>query len=139
LSNYPAQRREDITTLLRKHIENSYSPYSGIKVVAIIVSCNGNKYVGVNVENASYGLTECAERVAVFNMVTNGERCIESVLIASNTPKPLPPCGACRQVISEFAKPDTIITSISLKTQEKTQWKLEELLPHSFTKQYVIE
>ncbi len=128
---------EEIITMLEKLIKNSYSPYSGIKVAAILVSCKGSRYIGVNVENASYGLTECAERVAVFNMVANGEKCIESIFIASNTTKPLPPCGACRQVIREFAKLDTIVTSISLTTKEVAQWKLEDLLPYSFTKQYI--
>jgi len=123
---------QDLLEAARRVVENAYAPYSGVKVAAAVRGGSGRIYVGVNVENASYGLTVCAERVAVFNAVTNGERVIREVLVLSDSNEPMPPCGACRQVIAEFASPDTPIHSVSLKTGRHASWKLQELLPHAF-------
>ena len=122
----------DLLEAARVVIRNSYSPYSGLRVAAAVRGGSGRVYVGVNVENSSYGLTVCAERVAVFNAVTSGERSIREVLILSDSDEPLPPCGACRQVIAEFAEPDTRIYSVSLRTGRWVTWTLQELLPHAF-------
>ncbi|MEM1645523.1 MAG: cytidine deaminase [Ignisphaera sp.] len=75
-------------------------------------------YLGVNVENASYGLTICAERVAIASAITNGEKEFIAIVIASNTDEPLPPCGACRQVLAEFVNNDIVIISHSVNTKK---------------------
>lgn len=87
--------------------KNSYSPYSEFPVGAALLMEDGNVVTGVNVENRSYGLTNCAERTAVFSMITQGYKDFKALAIA--TPKsdyPVGPCGACRQVLSEFADAD---------------------------------
>ncbi len=123
---------KELLSIARKLIKNSYAPYSGFKVASIVITSDGNKYFGVNVENSSYGLSMCAERVAVFNAVTHGSRSIEEVHIFTETSEPVPPCGACRQVIAEF-NPHAKIVSYSLKTGMKKEWILSELLPDAFT------
>jgi cytidine deaminase len=115
----------------RKFLPNSYAPYSKIHVAAAVLTDRGNIYVGVNVENASYGLTICAERVAIFNMVTHGERKPVAVAIVTDYNKPIPPCGACRQVIAEFNPKATIIMH-SIVSKETIIKNLSELLPNPF-------
>ena len=112
-----------------KVLGNSYAPYSGVHVAAAVLSSDGRVFVGVDVENASYGLTICAERVAVASMVTAGSKRVKVVAIVSDTPEPLPPCGACRQFIAEFAEPNTIIASKSIVSGRVRVWRLSELLP----------
>jgi cytidine deaminase len=92
---------------------------------------SGRVYTGVNIENASYGLTICAERVAVFKAVSEGDRDIEVVAVYTDTEEPTPPCGACRQVIAEF-NPDALIVMASRK--KTVVVRLSELLPHAFTR-----
>jgi cytidine deaminase len=123
----------DLLEAASKVIDNAYAPYSGLRVASAVRGGSGKIYVGVNVENASYGLTICAERAAVFSAVTNGERVIREVLVLSDSNEPIPPCGACRQVIAEFAAPDTMIYSVSLRTGRYASWRLRELLPYAFT------
>lgn len=89
---------------LIEKVKNSYSPYSKFKVVAALIT-KSNIYYGVNIENRSFGLTNCAERSAIFSSISNGDREFVAIFIYSpDYEKPLPPCGACRQVISEFSK-----------------------------------
>ena len=98
----------------RKAREQAYAPYSGFKVGAEVMGGSGSVYTGCNVENASYGLTVCAERTAVLKAVSEGERKITAVAIAAGEDKPAKPCGACLQVIREFSDADdpaVIITS----------------------------
>lgn len=112
---------------------NSYAPYSGFRVAAAVRDERGRIHVGVNVENSSYGLTVCAERAAVFNAVAHGARRIREVLVlALDSDKPIPPCGACLQVISEFGGDDTIIYMASWRTGELEARRLGELLPARF-------
>ncbi len=120
-------------------LPNSYAPYSGVHVAAAVLAEDDTVYVGVNVENASYGLTICAERTAVAAMVTAGRRRVRMVAIVADTPEPLPPCGACRQVIAEFATPDTLIASKSTVTGEVRVWTLQELLPHPPTRRHIAK
>ncbi|ADI31863.1 cytidine deaminase [Staphylothermus hellenicus] len=113
-------------------LKNSYAPYSGIHVAAAILTRNGNVFLGVNVENASYGLTICAERSAISAMITAGEREPVAVAIVTDLDKPIPPCGACRQVIAEF-NPETTIIMHSVKTGKTIIRNLKELFPNPFS------
>ncbi|MCE4602348.1 MAG: cytidine deaminase [Desulfurococcales archaeon] len=118
---------------LRSLIERSYSPYSGFRVASIAVDEEGRAYPGVNVENASYGLTMCAERVAIFNAITSGARRIKRIYVASEAEEPVPPCGACLQVMAEHGGPDMEVTLVSLTSGAIRRYRLKDLLPHAFT------
>ena len=109
--------------------ENAYVPYSGFQVGAAILSESGKIFTGCNVENSSYGLTNCAERTAVFKAVSEGETKFSELVIFSKTDELFYPCGACRQVISEFSS-DLKITIVSLT--DKFETTIAELLPHGF-------
>ncbi|MBQ7374525.1 MAG: cytidine deaminase [Clostridia bacterium] len=115
----------------------SYSPYSGIAVGAALLCSSGRIYLGANIENASYSPTVCAERVAFFKAVNAGEREFVAIAVvgakADEEPsREFPPCGVCRQVMSEFCGPDFVIL---LGTKEKYEIiPLADLMPHSFTK-----
>ncbi len=97
---------------LKEVIKNSYSPYSKFKVSSAVETEEGDVFTGVNIENASYGLTVCAERVALFKAVSEGKRSIKRLYIYTPTDSPTPPCGACLQVLSEFCEDDMEIVII---------------------------
>jgi cytidine deaminase len=120
-----------------KVLPNSYAPYSNVHVAVAILTSNGKIFLGVNVENASYGLTICAERVAVASAITHGEKNFDAVAIVSDTLEPLPPCGACRQVLAEFADSNLLIVSYSIKSGKTIKWRLGELLPYAFNSNYI--
>lgn len=112
--------------------KNAYAPYSNFKVSCALLSSTGKVYTGVNVENASYGLTTCAERMAVFTAVSQGERDFEKIAIVTNTEEPKYLCGACLQVLSEFCQDLKIIcATVSGKRKNYT---LKVLLPKAFKK-----
>ncbi|WP_019550091.1 cytidine deaminase [Thermus scotoductus] len=119
---------ERVRAILEAHVERAYAPYSGFPVVAL-VEAEGESFLGVNVENASFPLSQCAERNAVAAMVLSGKRRIDRVHIYS--PKgPIPPCGGCRQVLLEFGSPET---EVVLHGPEGYVVKtLGELLPWGF-------
>jgi cytidine deaminase len=124
---------QELQKLIQAAIETrkqSYSPYSNFAVGAAVLSNDGYIYGGCNIENASYGLTNCAERTAIFNAVSNGKRNISAIAVVADTDRPCSPCGACRQVIGEFKIPCIIMAN--LKGEYKTV-TLEELLPFSFS------
>jgi cytidine deaminase len=112
---------------------NAYAPYSGFNVGAVVITDTGNIYTGINIENASYGATNCAERTAVFKAVSNGERKIDIVAISSESDDYIFPCGICRQVLVEFGHNNTKIIC-SKKNGDYIVFTLEELLPHAFAK-----
>ncbi|BBM49489.1 cytidine deaminase [Leptotrichia wadei] len=112
-------------------LERAYVPYSKFPVAALLIDNNGKKYKGVNVENASYGLTLCAERNAITTAVTGGMKKIKLLVITGNTSEPISPCGACRQVIREFSDKDTVII-LANKDGKYESTSLEKLLPYSF-------
>jgi len=116
------------------HRKNAYAPYSGFKVGAAVVGGSGKKvYFGSNVENASYGLSMCAERVAILKAVSEGEREIRAVVVCAGEGEPVPPCGACLQVIAEFSPKDepTVIVTCSADGTY-TQATLADYLPMPF-------
>lgn len=100
--------------------ETSYSPYSKFRVGAAVLTADGEIFSGCNVENASYGLAICAERNAIFQMAFAGERKIAAVAVTSDEKTFITPCGACRQVISEFAGPNTEILLITRDKKVKS-------------------
>lgn len=110
--------------------ELAYAPYSRFSVGAALLAVDGEVYHGSNVENISFGLTVCAERVALFSAVAAGKRDFIGLALITDTPEPVTPCGACRQVLHEFA-PDLWVVSANLRGQHKL-FRLRELLPYSF-------
>ena len=107
----------------------AYAPYSNYKVGAALLTKSGKVYTGCNIENSSYGLTNCAERTAVFKAVSEGEMEFEEMVIYADSPHLPTPCGACRQVLSEFGS-ELKITIVSSKEQLVTS--ISELLPFAF-------
>jgi cytidine deaminase len=116
----------------KKVIKNAYVPYSEFPLAAALLTKDGNIFTGVNIENAAYGSTMCAERTAIFKAVSEGYTEFEALLLLSNTKKPITPCGACRQVISEFSKDIDII--MTTNNNGELIKKNKELLPSSFNK-----
>ncbi len=114
----------------RSAAARAYAPYSSFPVGAAVLGDSGKVYAGCNVENASYGLCNCAERTAIFSAIAAGERAIKAVAVYTPTPLPTAPCGACRQVIHEFG-PDAIIVSVC-DAKSRIETKLSALLPGAF-------
>jgi cytidine deaminase len=129
----------DETTLLHDWVDRAkvqssraHAVYSNFPVGAVVVTTDGNLYDGVNVENAAYGLTMCAERVAIGTMVAAGDRSgIAVVAVAGRGREALTPCGSCRQVIAEFATPGTEVVSRGADGV-LARWTVEDLLPAAF-------
>jgi cytidine deaminase len=120
--------RDRVRPLLEAHVGRAYAPYSGFPVVAL-VEAEGEAFLGVNVENASFPLSQCAERNAVALMVLSGKRRIDRVHVYS--PKgPIPPCGGCRQVLLEFAGPEVEVVLHGPEGEVATT--LGALLPMAF-------
>lgn len=111
--------------------KNAYAPYSGdFKVGAAVLTEDGNIFEGCNVENSSFGATICAERVAVFKAVCEGHRKIRAVAVVAESPHPIPPCGVCLQVISEFGSDADVIMANT--AGEVTVSNMKQLLPLNF-------
>lgn len=122
----------DAKELMKMAIEarqNAYAPYSHFAVGAALLAESGKVYTGCNIENASYGLTCCAERNAIFAAVGAGERGFKMLAVAADSPEPVAPCGACRQVIAEFGIPLVVMGDLKEATKTMTA---EELLPYGF-------
>jgi cytidine deaminase len=117
----------------KKACENAYSPYSGARVGASVVDEQGNIYSGCNMENASYGLTQCAERNALAAAVAAGMKphTAHTILIVATGFDVLAPCGACRQVMSELLADGALIISCHNETEYQS-WRIDELLPAPF-------
>jgi len=113
----------------------AYAPYSKFQVGAAAAATDGSIHSAANVENASYGLAMCAERNAIAQLVLAGKK-LAAVAIAVDSETPTPPCGACRQVMAEFAGADLEVRSRTPQGAE-SKWTLGELLPHAFTKDFL--
>lgn len=122
----------DETKLIEKAIEamrKAYAPYSNFKVGAALLTKSGRVFTGCNVENGSFGLSICAERVAIFSAVAAGETEFEKIVVVANTNSPVSPCGACRQVMSEFGDFEVILTNLK---GDVMRTRVSELLPYAF-------
>lgn len=117
----------------RSASDNAYSPFSGARVGACVVDDQGNVYSGCNVENSSYGLTQCAERNALAAAIAAGMQpgAAHTLLIFATGFDTLAPCGACRQVMSELMAKDSLIVSCHSETEYRS-WSIAELLPYPF-------
>lgn len=115
--------------------ENAYSPYSHFAVGAALLCEDGTLYEGCNIENASYGLTNCAERTAIFKAVSEGHIKFKALAVVADTEGPCAPCGACRQVMAEFKIPLVIMGNLMGNIKMVT---IEEVLPFSFSECDVI-
>jgi cytidine deaminase len=111
--------------------EHAYCPYSNYRVGAALEAQDGTVFLGCNVENASYGLTICAERAAIFAAVGAGARRFRRIVIATDSEPPAPPCGACRQVLAEFGSE---LEVESVGPSQSKRWRIGELLPDAFGK-----
>lgn len=109
--------------------ENAYAPYSQFKVGAALETESGKIYTGVNVENSSFGLSMCAERIAIFKAVSEGETKFKRLVIVADTKDVVSPCGACRQVMSEFGNFEVVLSNVEGKVKVTN---VEELLPKAF-------
>ena len=110
--------------------EHAYAPFSKFKVGAALLDNGGQIYTGCNVENATFGLTVCAERVAVFKAISEGARKFRCIAVAADTPVLTPPCGACRQILWEFCGDiEVILTNLQGKTESL---RLKDLFPRPF-------
>ena len=122
---------KELIEAARQARENAYVPYSNFKVGAAVLTEDGKIYSGCNIENASYGMANCAERTAIFKAVSEGETKLKALAVIGDTKGPISPCGACRQVIAEFGIQKIIMAN--LNGDEKVVY-LDELLPFSFAK-----
>jgi cytidine deaminase len=122
---------DELVTAARGARERFYAPYSGFAVGAAILA-GGKTFVGVNIENASYPLSVCAERNAVGAMIAGGERHIEAVAVVAGGDGPASPCGGCRQVLAEFSGDDVPVVSEHAESGERVRWTVGELLPAAF-------
>ncbi len=111
--------------------ENAYAPYSNFKVGAALLTKDGNIYTGCNIENSSYGLTNCAERTAIFKAISEGEEELKAIAVIADTEEPCSPCGACRQVLIEFGS-DIEVIMANLKGDIVVK-RIDELLWGSFS------
>lgn len=115
----------------KKARENAYIPYSNFSVGAALLTEEGDIITGCNIENASFGLTNCAERTAIFKAISEGMTKFQALAVVADSPQPISPCGACRQVIAEFCHPDMPIYLTNIKGDLK-KTTIKELLPDAF-------
>ncbi len=123
---------EELENAARAAMKRAYAPHSRFRVGAVVKSGTGRIYSGCNIENPSYGLTICAERCAIFKMVSEGEREIKELFVVTDSEKLLFPCGACRQVIAEFSSKSTKV-HISNRQGQRKESTVDELIPDCFS------
>ena len=118
--------------------QRAYAPYSQFHVGAAALTADGNIVTGCNVENASYGLTICAERNCISHAVVNGEQKFSTIVIYTEQEKLTPPCGACRQVIAEFFEQSAPVMAVNHNNKQQI-WTVAQLLPDAFTPKDLLE
>ncbi|WP_404802886.1 cytidine deaminase [Lapidilactobacillus wuchangensis] len=124
-------RMDELTERARQAREQAYVPYSHFAVGAAVLTDDGHIYTGCNIENSSYGMSLCAERVAMFKAVSAGYRHLKAIAVVGDTKGPVSPCGACRQVMTEFMPADASVTLSNLHGKSETL-PLKEVLPFAF-------
>lgn len=122
---------ENLSKIANQMLEMAYVPYSKFPVGAAIVTKDGKVYTGCNIENASYPLTNCAERTAIFKAVSEGDKDFQTIIVTADTEEPVSPCGACRQVLVEFCEPEMPVVLTNKKGDIK-ETTVSELLPGAF-------
>lgn len=127
----PSSTLAAMKRLARDAAKRAHAPYSAFPVGAAVLGESGTIHAGTNVENASYGLSMCAERSAIFRAVAEGERKIRAVCLYTPTPAAFTPCGACRQVIHEFGR-DALILCCCDDENAEQRYALPDLLPEAF-------
>ena len=126
---------DNLIAAARQARENAYAPYSNFRVGAAVRAKSGRVYTGCNVENATYGLTVCAERVAIFKAMSEGERGFDAIAVVADTEMLTPPCGACRQIIWEFCGDIEVILG-NLKGRVEAH-RMAELFPRPFDSSFL--
>lgn len=121
---------EELIRAARQAYDRAYAPYSCFSVGAAVLASDGTIYQGCNIENASYGLTMCAERTAIYSAIAAGCRQLQAIAVVADTPGPASPCGACRQVMVEFGIHRVIMANKAGSVREAS---LAELLPFAFS------
>lgn len=124
-------KKEELIHEAKLAREMSYSPYSKFKVGAALLTKDGKVYRGCNIENAAYSMCNCGERTAIFKAYSEGEREFAAMSVIADTKRPVPPCGACRQVIAELCDPNMVIYLANLDGDIK-ELTVSELLPGAF-------
>ena len=136
MNNINEQTKSELCEKAESMLKFSYSPYSHFCVGAALLCADGTIYTGCNIENAAYGPSNCAERTAIFKAVSEGKKDFVAIAIVGGKEGIIedfcPPCGVCRQVLSEFCKKDFVILLKNKKNQVK-EFTLEQLLPESFS------
>lgn len=124
--------REELLAAAERAMAGAYAPYSGFSVGAVLEAADGRRYAGCNVENASYPVSTCAERVALGTAVADGARDFRRIAIAVSGEEPSAPCGMCRQALREFAPRLEVVSAGSSGKQRR--WTLDDLLPDAFAR-----
>ncbi|KGJ89960.1 cytidine deaminase [Colwellia psychrerythraea] len=129
---------DEVIKAAKASYQLAYAPYSNFHVGASALTAKGNIVQGCNVENASYGLTVCAERNCISNAVISGEQNFQVIVIYTEQDKLTPPCGACRQVIAEFFEQSAPVIAVNHKNDRKV-WTVQQLLPDAFTPKDLLD
>lgn len=127
----------ELIDIAKQARERAFAPFSDFRVGAAVETDDGEVYTGCNVESASYGLTVCAERVAIWKAVSEGARCFGRLVIVADTERLTPPCGTCRQIIWEHCR-NTVIVLANLRGETETL-DINILLPRAFDAKYLKE
>ena len=128
---------EELIELAKEAREAAHAPYSKFDVGAALITSDGKIYLGCNIENSTYSLTMCAERVAIFKAVSEGSREIVKIAVVADTENLTPPCGCCRQMIWEFASEETTVIMANL-SGEILKCEIKELLPKAFDASFLV-
>jgi cytidine deaminase len=132
------ERFDELLLAAKEAYQRAYAPYSKFHVGASALTTDGNIVNGCNVENASYGLTICAERNCISHAVVNGEQQFQVIVIYTEQDKLTPPCGACRQVIAEFFEQSAPVIAVNHKNEQQV-WTVAQLLPDAFTPKDLLD
>jgi cytidine deaminase len=128
---------EELVELAKAARQSAHAPYSNFDVGAAVLTTDGRVWTGCNIENSTYSLTMCAERVAIFKAVSEGAREIAKIAVVADTENLTPPCGCCRQMIWEFAADETIVIMANL-SGEVLKCEVKELLPKAFDASFLV-